>query len=147
MADLFWIHFSPEAKTFYKDIAKKLSYKTAVEESDDQASGTLKWLNKSVIKGIGSFLSGKKDIKDDSFLSRGALIEKKIRRKILVQRKGSPTRRRRPNPRFSNCSTDSDLIIPAAPPAPKAPPGLFDNDPFVHNFFGPIFSTAEPKRR
>uniref|UniRef100_A0A915KSG9 Uncharacterized protein n=1 Tax=Romanomermis culicivorax TaxID=13658 RepID=A0A915KSG9_ROMCU len=57
---------------------KTLSYKTAVEESDDQASGSLKQLNKLLIKGIGLFSSGEKDIKDDSFLSKGASIEKKI---------------------------------------------------------------------
>uniref|UniRef100_A0A915K5R7 Uncharacterized protein n=1 Tax=Romanomermis culicivorax TaxID=13658 RepID=A0A915K5R7_ROMCU len=60
---------------------QKLSYKLAVEESDDQASSSLKRLNKWLGKGIGLFSSGKEDIKDDSFLSKGASTEKKIRRK------------------------------------------------------------------
>uniref|UniRef100_A0A915I8U3 Uncharacterized protein n=1 Tax=Romanomermis culicivorax TaxID=13658 RepID=A0A915I8U3_ROMCU len=60
----------------------KLSYKTAVEESDDQASSSLKQLNKLPTKGIDLFSSGEEeDIRDDLFLSKGSSTEKKIGRK------------------------------------------------------------------
>uniref|UniRef100_A0A915HR09 Uncharacterized protein n=1 Tax=Romanomermis culicivorax TaxID=13658 RepID=A0A915HR09_ROMCU len=50
-------------------VPQKLSCKTAEEESDDQASGGLKRLNKLLMEGISLFSSGKEeDIKDDSFL-------------------------------------------------------------------------------
>uniref|UniRef100_A0A915IW39 Uncharacterized protein n=1 Tax=Romanomermis culicivorax TaxID=13658 RepID=A0A915IW39_ROMCU len=56
----------------------KLSYQTAAEESDRQASGSVKQLN---VKGICVFSSDEEDIKDNKIFSKGASTEKKVQRK------------------------------------------------------------------
>uniref|UniRef100_A0A915INW6 Uncharacterized protein n=1 Tax=Romanomermis culicivorax TaxID=13658 RepID=A0A915INW6_ROMCU len=56
----------------------KLSYQTAAEESDDQASSSVKQLNKLLMKAIGVFSSGKEDTKDNSFLSKENSTQKGI---------------------------------------------------------------------
>uniref|UniRef100_A0A915ID33 Uncharacterized protein n=1 Tax=Romanomermis culicivorax TaxID=13658 RepID=A0A915ID33_ROMCU len=48
----------------------KLFCQTAREESDNQASGSLKQLNKLLVKGVGVFLSEEEDIKDNTILNQ-----------------------------------------------------------------------------
>uniref|UniRef100_A0A915ISD4 Uncharacterized protein n=1 Tax=Romanomermis culicivorax TaxID=13658 RepID=A0A915ISD4_ROMCU len=60
---------------------RKLSCQTAAEESDIQASGSLKQLDKSLMKDVGVFSRDKEDIKDNTIFNEGNLTEKQIWRK------------------------------------------------------------------
>uniref|UniRef100_A0A915JNN5 Uncharacterized protein n=1 Tax=Romanomermis culicivorax TaxID=13658 RepID=A0A915JNN5_ROMCU len=65
----------------------KLTYQTAMEESDNQASSSVKGMNKLLVKGIGVFSSDEEeDVKDNTILSEGNSTEKKIWRKAKTLR-------------------------------------------------------------